>query len=82
MWSPKLPHLRKDKIMFGITEIEVFEGKKDCWYFRIVSGKNNIPRCISAKSYKTGDLAYAAAKRFGKLLSKVDLAPRFFHLPS
>jgi hypothetical protein len=66
--------------MYGITEIEVFK-EKNKWKFRIVSGKNNTPRCVSSKSYKSGDLAYTAAERFAKLLKEIDTSPRFFNLP-
>lgn len=64
--------------MYGLTEIEVYEDGKR-WRFRIVSGKNNTPRCISTKSYKSGNLAYAAAERFAKL--EVNKSPRFYNLP-
>jgi len=68
--------------MFGEPEIEVYEEKEvGRWKFRIVSGKNNTVRCVSLKSYKSGDLAYKAAERFAGILKKVDASPRFFNIP-
>lgn len=69
--------------MFGLTEIEVYKNDKGRWQFRIVSGKNNTPRCASVKTYRDGYAAYAAAERFAKLLHKIDSdAPRFYNIPN
>lgn len=63
--------------MFGLTEIEVYERAEGKWHFRIVSGKKNVPICVSVKTYGNGDAAYEGAEQFARLLHKVDEAPRF-----
>ena len=68
--------------MYGETEIEVYKVKEGIWRYRIVSGKNNTPMCISNKSYKSGDGAYKAAERLIKILPRIiEDAPRFFNVP-
>ncbi len=67
--------------MFGLTEIEVYKSGGDRWQFRVVSGKSNSPRCVSVRTYGSGDAAYTAAERFAKLLHRLDDAPRFYDIP-